>query len=144
MKSRAACRHPFSRLGSAAASSGLPSCSRAALSVLNEGRDEDPEGDPEGYLWIPARIAAAVQTEHGHDALGAFHEALWTTDGGAGEGDWIGDLETALTRARLPAGLVDAGDSTHYDGALRASHDEGVDLVGDDLGTPILAVTGDR
>ncbi|WP_053675967.1 hypothetical protein [Streptomyces sp. WM4235] len=40
-----------------------------SLAVLNEHRDDDPEGDPHGYLWIPARIAAAVQTEHGHTAL---------------------------------------------------------------------------
>src|SRR5699024_840839 len=50
-----------------------------SLAVLNEGRDDDPEGDPEGYLWIPARICAAVQVEHGHEALSRFYDALWAS-----------------------------------------------------------------
>jgi len=38
--------------------------------VLNEGRDDDPEGDLGGYLWVPVRICAAVREEFGHEALG--------------------------------------------------------------------------
>jgi hypothetical protein len=111
-----------------------------SLSVLNEHRDDDPEGDPEGFLWIPARVAAAVQTGHGHAALGAFHEALWTDPDGA-EREWIGDLAEALERCGLPAGLRAAGDSSDSDEALRASHRDGVDRVAAEVGTPILAVT---
>ena len=111
-----------------------------SLAVLNEHRDDDPEGDTEGFLWIPARVAAAVQTEHGHAALGAFYDALWTDATGA-EREWIDDLSEALVRAGLPAELADAGTSTEYDAALRASHRAGVDRIDAEVGTPVLAIT---
>ncbi|MFJ7199948.1 MULTISPECIES: disulfide bond formation protein DsbA [unclassified Streptomyces] len=111
-----------------------------SLSVLNEHRDDDPEGDPHGYLWIPARVAAAVQTEHGHTALGAFYDALWTEPGGT-EREWIGDIGEALHRSGLPTGLAEVGTTTEYDDALRASHHAGIDRIGAGIGTPVLAVT---
>ncbi|PDP89571.1 disulfide bond formation protein DsbA [Glycomyces fuscus] len=112
-----------------------------SLSVLNEGRDEDPEGDTEGYLWIPARVCAAVQSGHGHEALGRFHDALWTGEDGA-EREWIGDLAGALRRAGLPEALAGAGSSEEHDPFLRASHHGAVRGVHGEVGTPILALTG--
>jgi hypothetical protein len=110
-----------------------------SLSVLNEGRDDDPEGDPEGYLWVPARVCVAVQQEHGHDALGRFYAELWNREHAAG--DWIGDLADALARAGLPRDLADAGTSTTYDAAVRASHAEAMRELGPHVGTPITATT---
>ncbi len=110
-----------------------------SLSILNEHRDDDPEGDPEGYLRIPARVCAAVQVRYGSEALGRFYAALWSREAGAEH--WMGSLETALELAGLPRQLADAGTSTTYDDALRASHDEGVGLVGAHVGTPVVAVT---
>jgi hypothetical protein len=111
-----------------------------SLSVLNEHRDDDPEDDPHGYLWIPARVAAAVVTEHGPDALGAFYDALWTDPDGT-EREWTGELGDALQRSGLPVGLVDAGTSTDYDAELRASHHAGVGRIDAEIGTPVLIIT---
>ncbi|MFD3701391.1 disulfide bond formation protein DsbA [Streptomyces sp. NPDC058646] len=111
-----------------------------SLAVLNEHRDDDPEGDPHGYLWIPARIAAAVQTEHGHTALGTFYAALWTEPDGTAR-EWIGDIDEALHRSGLPTVLTEAGTATDYDQALRASHHAGVDQIDAQIGTPVLAIT---
>ncbi|WP_406674043.1 disulfide bond formation protein DsbA [Nonomuraea sp. N2-4H] len=109
-----------------------------SLSVLNEGRDEDPEGDTEGYLWVPARVCAAVRRAHGQEALGRFYTALWTT----GEGDWPGDLRTALEAAGLPPDLAEAGLGNEYDDELRASTAEALRLIGGEhVGTPIVAVS---
>lgn len=109
--------------------------------MLNEGRDDDPEGDPEGYLWVPVRICAAVQQKYGREALGRFYAALWAGQE-RGEQDWIGDLEAALADVGLPRELAEAGISQEYDDAVRASHAEGVGLVGAHAGTPVIAVTG--
>ncbi|GHJ26725.1 DSBA oxidoreductase [Streptomyces hygroscopicus subsp. sporocinereus] len=111
-----------------------------SLSVLNEHRDDDPEGDPHGYLWIPARVAAAVQTEHGHAALGTFYTALWTEPDGTAR-EWIGDIGEALYRSGLPAALAEAGTATDYDQALRVSHHAGVDRIDARIGTPVVAIT---
>ncbi|GAA3445373.1 disulfide bond formation protein DsbA [Planomonospora venezuelensis] len=113
-----------------------------SLSVLNEGRDDDPEGDPEGYLWVPVRVCAAVRRHHGQEALGRFYTAMWTAGNDRGEHEWMGSLQDALAAAGLPVELAEAGTSAEYDDAVRASHAEGVGLVGPHVGTPIVAATG--
>lgn len=111
-----------------------------SLSVLNEGRDDDPEGDPEGYLWVPVRICAAVRQEYGEEALARLYTALWTNES-ADEQDWLNDLQDSLERAGLPRALSDAGMTTAYDEAVRTSHAEAVSLVGTHVGTPVIAWT---
>ncbi|MDF5757557.1 DsbA family protein [Spongiactinospora sp. TRM90649] len=111
-----------------------------SLSVLNEGREEDPEGDTEGYLWVPVRVCAAVLQRHGQKALGRFYTALWTTGSNEGQ-DWLGDLRAALRACGLPEDLAEAGTSTEYDAVVRASHAEGIGLIGEHVGTPVVAAT---
>ncbi|MCQ6556750.1 disulfide bond formation protein DsbA [Streptomyces sp. C10-9-1] len=113
-----------------------------SLALLNEGRDDDPEGDPTGYLMVPVRIGTAVLHHHGQQALARFHAALWADRGSAGRTRrWINDPAAALADAGLPAGLAAVGGSTAYDGILRASHAEAVRLLGPRPGTPVVAVT---
>ncbi|MDH6213166.1 DsbA family protein [Streptomyces pseudovenezuelae] len=114
-----------------------------SLTLLNEDRDDDPEGDPEGYLMVPVRIATAVLRHHGQDALARFHAALWADRPNGDEGTrWINDPAVALADAELPISLVAAGTSTAYDEELRASHTGAVGLLGPRTGTPVVA-TGD-
>jgi 2-hydroxychromene-2-carboxylate isomerase len=112
-----------------------------SLSVLNEDRDDDPEGDPEGYLWVPARICAAVQAEYGHERLGRLYTAMWTTGRDHGS-DWLGPLHDALAAAELPPALAGAGQTTDHDEVLRASHSEAMAAMGGESGTPVVAVDG--
>jgi hypothetical protein len=56
-----------------------------SLSVLNEGRDDDPENDPDGFLWGPARLFAAIQHRYGPEAVGRFYDRYGAM---AHSGDW--------------------------------------------------------
>ena len=49
-------------------------------------------------------------------------------------------VEAALGDAGLPAEPDRRDDSTEYDEALRASHEDGIERVGYDVGTPIISV----
>ncbi|EFL23918.1 DSBA oxidoreductase [Streptomyces himastatinicus ATCC 53653] len=115
-----------------------------SLAVLNEGRDDDPEGDPEGYLWMPVRICAAVLRQYGQEALGAFYAALWADRGDDGAQQWINDPEVALADAGLLPELAGAAFSGDYDDAVRASHAEGIAVLGPHVGTPVVAVPDPR
>jgi hypothetical protein len=114
-----------------------------SLSVLNEGRDL-----PEQYQelmrtgWGPVRICIAAEQQFGPAVLGPLYTALGTRFHEQKLPRERATYEAALTEAGLPAGLADAADSTEYDEALRASHNEGIERVGYDVGTPVISVTG--
>jgi hypothetical protein len=42
----------------------------------------------------------------------------------------------------LPPSVLEAATSTAFDDVIRASHQRGMDLVGLDVGTPIISVEG--
>ena len=50
------------------------------------------------------------------------------------------DLRAVLTGLGLDPAFAAAADDAEYDAAVRASMDEGLALVGDEVGTPIIAV----
>ena len=51
-------------------------------------------------------------------------------------------VAAALKDVGLPADLAEYADSDRYDTELRASHKEGIDKVGQEVGTPVIAVPG--
>ena len=114
-----------------------------SLSVLNEGRDM-----PEQYVelmrtaWGPVRICIAAEQEFGPDVLGPLYTALGTRFHHDKAPRERATYEAALAEAGLPARLADAADATEYDEALRASHKEGIERVGYDVGTPVISVNG--
>ncbi|WP_028709536.1 DSBA oxidoreductase [Propionicicella superfundia] len=114
-----------------------------SLSVLNEGRDL-----PDDYLtlmalaWAPARVSIAVEQEYGSDKLREWYTAIGTRFHNRAEPRERATIEAALADAGLPAGLADRGETDANDDALRASHHEGMDPVGDEVGTPVIRVNG--
>ena len=114
-----------------------------SLALLHEGTDV-PEAYREGLAKArgPVRVAIAAEQAHGADVLGPLYTALGERMHTQARGNEPEVLVEALAEVGLPAELSDAADSPDHDAALRASHDAGMALVGDDVGTPIVAVDG--
>lgn len=116
-----------------------------SLAVLNEPKlDTLPETYREGLkqAWGPVRVVIAAQQKYGDEVLGKLYTALGTRFHNRGEGATREAIAGALDEVGLPADLIDYADSDAYDTELRASHKEGIDKVGQEVGTPVIAVPG--
>ncbi|MFF2191067.1 DsbA family protein [Streptomyces sp. NPDC058155] len=116
-----------------------------SLAVLNEDKlDELPEQYREGMkaAWAPVRVVTAAQQLHGDEVVGKLYTALGTRIHNGGEGNERATIVAALADVGLPADLIDYADKDTYDAELRASHKEGIDKVGQEVGTPVIAVPG--
>jgi protein-disulfide isomerase-like protein with CxxC motif len=115
-----------------------------SLAVLNENREDMPEQYREGLkqAWGPVRVCIAAEAKFGADVLGPLYTALGTRFHNEHQPRERATIEAALAEAGLPAELADAMDSTEYDEAVRASHADGIDRVGYDVGTPVISVNG--
>jgi 2-hydroxychromene-2-carboxylate isomerase len=116
-----------------------------SLAVLNEDRlDEMPEQYRElmKTAWGPVRVCIAAEQKHGSEVLGRLYTALGTRFHNQGLEKDHDTIVAALEEAGLPADLADFARSDVYDAELRASHQEGIDKVGQEVGTPVIAVPG--
>jgi protein-disulfide isomerase-like protein with CxxC motif len=116
-----------------------------SLAVLNEPKlDELPE-QYATFLkdaWGPVRVVIAAQQLHGPEVLGKLYTALGTRFHNQALPRTRETIVAALEEAGLPVELADYADKDTYDTELRASHKEGIDKVGQDVGTPVIAVPG--
>jgi len=114
-----------------------------SLAVLNEGRDLPSEYIELMQLaWRPVRVLIAAQQSAGDDALLPLYTAMGSRFHLAGRQDVDAVIDEALAESGLPADLAAVGRTGDVDDALRASHLRGISLVGEDVGTPVIAVPG--
>ena len=114
-----------------------------SLAVLNEGRDVPAEYAEAMHLaWQPVRVIIAASQSHSDAVVLPLYTAMGTRLHPQGRMDVPAVIAESLEECGLPAELVAVGTTTEVDDALRASHQAGIALVGEDVGTPVIAVPG--
>jgi len=115
-----------------------------SLAVLNEGRDLP--ADYRHFLdraWGPVRVVIAARAAYGDEVVKPLYDALGRrihNDGRSEDLDAV--IVEALGELGLPVALATAANGTEHDAALRASHADAMALVGQDVGTPVVAIDG--
>lgn len=118
-----------------------------SLGVVNEGRDL-----PVDYRkiidmsWGAMRVMAAAEQRAGAEVLDDLYTEIGECYHDQGRVDTLENryeaVKEAVKELGLDADLMDAWDDEAFDARLRESTKEAQDLVGDDVGTPIVALNG--
>lgn len=114
-----------------------------SLAVLNEGRDlPDEYRDLMDRGWGPVRVIIAAAQEYGDKVVKPLYDAMGTRIHLEGEKDFDAVIAAALDEVGIDGALARFAGSDAVDDLLRASHERGISLVGDEVGTPVVAVNG--
>lgn len=114
-----------------------------SLAYLNQ--DKDISDDYRELLrpaWGPVRVLIAAAQKHGSEVLLPLYTAMGNRihlEGRSIDRDLIAE---SVAEAGLEDSLVDLMDDSSLDEAVARSHHEGMDQVGDDVGTPTISFAG--
>lgn len=114
-----------------------------SLAVLNEDTDVSEEYRaffPRALRYT--RLVAAARELHGDAIVKPLYDALGTRihPGGSVEADEV--IAGAIAEVGLDPDFARYADSDEFDEQMRASHFDGIGRVGQDVGTPVIAVDG--
>ena len=114
-----------------------------SLAYLNQDKDIS-----EGYreflapAWGPVRVLVAAAQKHGDEVLLPLYTAMGNRIHLEKQPVSRELIAAAVAEAGLEAEVVDAMDDPSYDEAVARSHHEGMDQVGDEVGTPTISING--
>lgn len=116
-----------------------------SLAVLNESNEDLSEEYREllASAWGPARVSTAIKLE-APEKLDAFYAALGAKihapdqDARTGAGAYDDLISEALAEVGLNPQYAQVAETEDVDAQLRAYHQEAIDAVGDDVGTPVI------
>jgi predicted DsbA family dithiol-disulfide isomerase len=114
-----------------------------SLAYLNQ--DKDISDDYRRMLepaWGPVRVCIAAEQKYGRDVLFPLYTALGNRIHLEKQSITRELIAEAVAEVGLDPVIVDAMDDESYDDAVAASHHEGMDQVGDEVGTPTIAFEG--
>jgi protein-disulfide isomerase-like protein with CxxC motif len=114
-----------------------------SLAYLNQ--DKDIPDTYRAFLepaWGPVRVLIAAAQRHGDEVLFPLYTAMGTRIHLEKQPVDRAMIAAAVAEAGLEADLVEAMDDASYDEAVARSHHEGMDQVGDDVGTPTISING--
>lgn len=112
-----------------------------SLAVLNEDKDVSDAYKaffPRALRYT--RLVAAVAELHGPAVVKPLYDALGMRIHPGGRKDVDAVIAESLAEVGLPAELAAYADSDEYDPQMRASHFDGMNRVGQEVGTPVIAV----
>ncbi|WP_156109854.1 DsbA family protein, partial [Cryobacterium sp. MLB-32] len=113
-----------------------------SLAVLNEDNPDHYNSEFLPRALKYTRLAQAAQEIHGQAMVKALYDALGAEIhlGGNSNADEV--IPLALAAAGLPESFAAYADSEEFDGQMRASHFDGINRVGQDVGTPVIDING--
>lgn len=114
-----------------------------SLAYLNEDKDISEEyREMLKPAWGPVRVIVAAEQAEGADVVLPLYTAMGHRIHLQGRQIDRALIEESLAEVGLPASLADAMDDSSHDDAVRKSHHLGMDQVGQEVGTPVIAVEG--
>ncbi|WP_134738389.1 DsbA family protein [Nocardioides sp. 503] len=114
-----------------------------SLAYLNQDKDiPDEYREMLKPAWGPVRVCIAAEQKHGREVLLPLYTAMGNRIHLGKEPISRELIAASLADAGLEPELVEAMDDSAFDEAVAASHHEGMDQVGDDVGTPTIAIEG--
>lgn len=112
-----------------------------SLYILNEGRDLPPDyREHIDKTRVISFVTAGIQERYGAEKLREFYTAVGTRLHPGAEPRTVETLAAALNDCGLDPKLIDEADS--FEDAARRFQKVAQELVGNDVGTPIIRVGG--
>ena len=114
-----------------------------SLAYLNQDKDiPDDYREMLKPAWGPVRVLVAAAHRHGDEILKPMYDAFGERIHHQGRPIDRALVAEVVDAVGLDARFVDAMDDPSLDHAVAKSHRQGMDQVGDEVGTPTISVNG--